>query len=196
MVDISGIGPNTNVPAIQEPLADVGSLAQVVKALRQGLQSLAGARGNIIDRAVTFADLVGLRLISGASLQGGTIVVSAPDIFRAMSFWPGTMVVNQVIHRINFVDDVIIPQGLSGSAATAANGSLVLAVVTIKVAQGLNAPNIFTTVGTITFTHSPTAILALSATLIMAPGDVMQLVCTTADAALRDMSATIIGTIV
>jgi len=54
---------NVNVPQVQEPVADVGSLLTVVKSLKQGLESLGGYRGEMVGRAVTFKDLVGLGLV-------------------------------------------------------------------------------------------------------------------------------------
>ena len=48
---------NRNVPAIDQPQADVSSLRTVVVQLRQGMQSLGGQRGGPTDRAATLADL-------------------------------------------------------------------------------------------------------------------------------------------
>ena len=61
---MSNPSPNPNVPSIPQPIADVGALAVVAQALKQGVDSLAGNRGNPSDRAVTFNDLVNLGLIA------------------------------------------------------------------------------------------------------------------------------------
>lgn len=83
--------PNPNVPQIPQPLADVGALAYSVQAIKQGVDSLAGYRGQPNDRAVTFNDLLRLGIITaadiaaslgvtaivaGAGLSGGTITAT------------------------------------------------------------------------------------------------------------------------
>lgn len=63
-------------------MADVGSLAYSVRALKQGVDSLAGYRGNPLDRAVTFDDLVNLGL---ASSTGGNSVGSGSASSAALA---------------------------------------------------------------------------------------------------------------
>lgn len=58
---------NKNVPQVQEPVADLGSLLTTVKSLKQGVESLGGYRGELPGRAVTFNDLTGLGLIPPTS---------------------------------------------------------------------------------------------------------------------------------
>ena len=63
--------PNPNVPQIPQPQADVGALAFVVQALKQGVDSLAGNRGDPRARAVTFNDLDALELFGAPALNSG-----------------------------------------------------------------------------------------------------------------------------
>jgi hypothetical protein len=58
-----------NVPAIQQPIADLQALTSVVTQIKQGVESLAGRRGGALDRAVTLHDLVLLGLISEAEIM-------------------------------------------------------------------------------------------------------------------------------
>jgi hypothetical protein len=60
---------NPNVPHIQRPLAELGSLATVTESLRQGVESLGGHRGGPLDRAVTLQDLVILGLTTEAQIM-------------------------------------------------------------------------------------------------------------------------------
>jgi hypothetical protein len=62
-------GPNPNVPPIPHPVAEVGSLLNSVRALQQGVESLAGTRGSQINRAVTFNDLTKLGLASTTAIM-------------------------------------------------------------------------------------------------------------------------------
>lgn len=57
-------GVNRNVPQMPMPLADIGSLAHASQAFKQALDSLSGYRGGVLDRAVTFRDLIDLGLIT------------------------------------------------------------------------------------------------------------------------------------
>lgn len=68
--------PNKNVPQVQNPVADLGSLATTVRSLKQGVESLGGYRGSLPGRAVTFDDLVGLGLLTPitGNTTTGTVV--------------------------------------------------------------------------------------------------------------------------
>lgn len=55
---------NTNVPAIPPVFAEPNALASSCDRMREGIESLAGHRGSPVDRAVTFADLIQLKLIT------------------------------------------------------------------------------------------------------------------------------------
>lgn len=74
--------PNPNVPQIPQPQADVGALAFVVQALKQGVDSLAGNRGDPRARAVTFNDLDALELFGAPALNSGAVgVIGAKQLF-------------------------------------------------------------------------------------------------------------------
>lgn len=52
------------IPQIPQPVLDPRAQLQVLLALKQGMESLAGRRGDPMGRAVTFNDLVALGLVS------------------------------------------------------------------------------------------------------------------------------------
>jgi len=58
----TSLSRNPNVPAMGQPLADLQSLVSIATQLKQGVESLGGQRGNMLDRAVTLRDLVALNL--------------------------------------------------------------------------------------------------------------------------------------
>jgi hypothetical protein len=64
-----GVFRNPNVPAINQPLADVVALVSVVGHLREGMESLGGMRGGALDRAATLHDLVLLGLVTEAQVR-------------------------------------------------------------------------------------------------------------------------------
>lgn len=72
--------PNPNVPAIAAPAPNLETLAGTVQAMKQGLESLAGVRGDPQQQAVTFADLdrLGVSYQFGGSTKGGTTATSGP----------------------------------------------------------------------------------------------------------------------
>lgn len=76
---------NANVPQIGNPIPDLQALAQVVQALKQGLDSLAGFRGGLLDRAVTFEDLINLGLVPSLTARSDNAVVQYATIERISS---------------------------------------------------------------------------------------------------------------
>lgn len=56
------------IPAIPEPQATSESLRQTVGSLKEGMEILAGARGTKLNAAVTWQDLVNLRLITAGQV--------------------------------------------------------------------------------------------------------------------------------
>lgn len=61
--------PNANVPQIPDPIADTRSLVFVAQQLKQGVDSLAGNRGSVRNRAVTLQDLINLGLVTQAQVD-------------------------------------------------------------------------------------------------------------------------------
>lgn len=57
------------MPQIPAPNANLQSLTQVTQALKQSVDSLGGSRGNPSDRAVTFNDLVAMKLVTPQQAQ-------------------------------------------------------------------------------------------------------------------------------
>lgn len=79
--------PNSNIPQIPQPIADLGSLVHVAQSLKQGVDALAGNRGNTLIRAVTFNDLIDLGLITvfnaaGLAVNYASSVTSAPHTLK------------------------------------------------------------------------------------------------------------------
>lgn len=66
----AGVAANPNVPHIDQPQTELGSLRTVATQLRQGVESLGGHRGGMLDRAVTLQDLVSLGLVTTADIYG------------------------------------------------------------------------------------------------------------------------------
>ena len=62
-------GVNLNVPPVPEPIANLQSLTFVARALRQGVDSLGGNRGDQFNRAVTFSDLVDLGIVTRVQIM-------------------------------------------------------------------------------------------------------------------------------
>jgi hypothetical protein len=60
---------NPNVAPIPNPVNNLDSVLQVVVALKEGVESLAGQRGDPMGRAVTFADLAQLGLVTAAEAK-------------------------------------------------------------------------------------------------------------------------------
>jgi len=50
-------------PTISQPTPDVNSLAKVATELKEGYEMLSGQRGDPEDRAVTWRDLLNLKLV-------------------------------------------------------------------------------------------------------------------------------------
>lgn len=61
--------PNPNVPQIPTPVANLGALVYVCQTLKQAVDSLAGNRGNVLGRAVTFNDLIAMGLASATQVS-------------------------------------------------------------------------------------------------------------------------------
>lgn len=55
---------SAKIPAIQEPQANFESLRQVAVSTKEAIEVLAGTRGTKLNAAVTWQDLVNLRLIT------------------------------------------------------------------------------------------------------------------------------------
>lgn len=195
MVNISGLKPNPKIPSVPDPLSNLQSLTTVVKTLRQGVQSLAGARGDLLDRAVTFNDLIALGLVtSGASIAtvaATASVSSASKLYRIGVFIPGAPTAGQVLLRFTASDAILFPASMAGSVGSSDGAALSTAVLSILVAQGPALPNYFTQVGTISFASSAFATYSLLAPLLMGVGDVMHIVCTIPDVFLNDVSLTL-----
>lgn len=62
--------PNPNVPAILMPTAEIDNLASFGITVKEAVESLAGHRGDPLDRAVTFRDLIALGLITELMARG------------------------------------------------------------------------------------------------------------------------------
>lgn len=63
------VAANPNVPPIPSPGLDQRQLATTALALKQGVESLGGTRGDPMGRAVTFNDLVRLGLTTELAIK-------------------------------------------------------------------------------------------------------------------------------
>lgn len=182
--------PNANVPQIPQPMADVGSLAFCAQQIKQGLDSLAGHRGSVLDRAVTFRDLISLKLIAATTVSGtsSTTVVTQPNSvvtpYVISGFMPSLMTPNQVIFGHQFPVKVSfmasfgpISSGLYSDmgAFIAAAGSPVFNIQRCPAASDPTVAGNWTTVGTATFaSHSAT--LHSTADVVFSTSDFMRVV--------------------
>lgn len=71
------LSSNKNVPQVQNPLADLGSLVTTVRSLKEGVESLGGYRGSLPGRAVTFDDLLALGLLTPITGNSATGTVTS-----------------------------------------------------------------------------------------------------------------------
>ena len=60
---------NRNIPAIPDPMFTTDLQPTVIR-LKEGVESLAGIRGNPMNRAATLQDLVDLGLVTLQAVQG------------------------------------------------------------------------------------------------------------------------------
>jgi hypothetical protein len=80
------------MPAIPAPQTSIPSLYSAVQAIKQGVESLAGQRGSTLNRAVTFADLVRLKLVTTSALQSNTGTISTGGGSAGVELVQGTLV--------------------------------------------------------------------------------------------------------
>ena len=62
-------GSNPFTPPVPAPTTDVNNLRACVEALKAGVESLTGQRGDATNRAVTFRDLIGYGVLNPAAVQ-------------------------------------------------------------------------------------------------------------------------------
>lgn len=74
---MSSVKANPNIPQVANPVADIGALATVAQQLKQGIDSLAGVRGDVLNRAVTYNDLVALGILNKAQATAGSTFAGA-----------------------------------------------------------------------------------------------------------------------
>ena len=195
---------NPNIPQIPSPLANVGSLANVAQALKQGMDVLAGNRGNtpLNARAVTINDLITLGLISPQLL-----VIQPTDPLVIQGFnTAAPMLANYSAYYAQMPCVVAFPANFgppniklySGIAALiTATSSSVMQIMKCPAASNPLVGTNFAQVGIATFTPGAAA-AALSSTggveVTFAQGDWLMLrAAATPDATLGYISVTLIG---
>jgi hypothetical protein len=83
--------PNPNVPQINQALANLQALAVSVNQVKQGVDSLGGNRGNPLDRAVTFNDLIAYGLLASDTLDNATNSGATGGVFSTAAGLTTTM---------------------------------------------------------------------------------------------------------
>lgn len=190
-------GPNKNVPGIDVPLADVKSLVHVTEHMRQAIQSLGGQRGSILNRAVTFSDLISLGILSATaatSMGGGFDLTGDNDINFAQYIVPGfsgkgALTASQPINIHRFACDVGFPPNFgplgNGLFSYAASNLNATAGTTLSIQRCPKAsdPTLagfsWTTIGTIFFAaggHIGTLASSGGAFVPFAGGDYIQVI--------------------
>ena len=193
------IRPNPKVRAVNDPIAQVQSLTTTVKELRAGMESLGGWRGDVLDRAVTFRDLVALGLVVTGSATGGTDSGGGtgggstdPKIYRIHGFVPDQAYVGLVMLRTEVRDTVVFPAGGTLSSATADVAGT--GTFELQAALGADAPNVFTPVAEFSYLASDVATFSWAAALVANAGDVLRVVCTSAGGTPANVSFCLAGT--
>lgn len=196
----SGPTQNANVSPVPPPIENLKALAVVCTALKQGMDSLSGKIGAPMDRAVTFNDLVTLKLalpqVAAGSLAPGTTFNSAgaavPSTTVAVTPYvvsgfsgPVPLFGNQVILGHRFPVLVSFPQNFAPIAAglesvcgsyVNATGAPALDVQRCAAASDPTVGANWTSVGTITFASAGhAATLTSSAAVTFAEGDFLRI---------------------
>ncbi len=208
---------NKGVPTIQTPLANPLSLQQTVQQLKQGMESLAGTRGNPTGRAVTFDDLVSLGLVAGVKQatvttvgstanssgsegsSGSTTAVVNPYVLTA--FLPalpsGVCFGHQFPVGVQFPASFApISTGLASEAGAfvAPTGSSAITIQTCAASADPTSDGSWATVGQISFTGG-VGTLSSSGNLNCPAGSRMRwLTPDPADATLAQVFVTLVGT--
>ena len=201
--------PNPNVPQIPQPIANLGALVTIAQALKQGVDSLAGNRGDPLGRAVTFSDLIGLKLLTapaaisdtGVGTTVGTSVVY-PYLISGFS-GPGALSPSQVLLGHCCSVGIVIPPGFGMvGALSSAVGSFVHAtsttVITVQRCPASSDPTVganWVSVGTASFVAGAcTATLSSSGAVVCAAGDFLRFVGPSApDATLAQIYFNLVG---
>lgn len=215
----SGPAPNTNVPPVPPPLADMMALTAVVMALKQGMDSLSGRAGAPMNRAVTFNDLVNLQLTtslqaagslapgttfnsSGAAVSGTASTItpyvvsgfSGPSPFGASQVILGHRFPVKVSFKKNFAPIALSMESVVGSYVNA-TGAPVLNVQKCVAANDPTVGGNWSTVGSITFASGGhAATLASSAAVVFDEGDFLRIVAPASpDATLAQVFLSLTG---
>lgn len=177
------------VVGIPEPRPDLSSLYETIVALREQVQLLTGQRGDDLERAVTFQDMVDydfMRTSFGTDWAKTPVVRPEEESpYDLMIFLAGTLDASELAWRGVVLRDFKVQSdayGSRASAAVAATGSPALLVKK----NG-------STVLTITFSGS-TGTFAATAEVTFVAGDVITLEAPASpDATLADVSICIHG---
>jgi hypothetical protein len=138
------VGINPNLPAIPNPNVDLKSVATVLLACKQAIESLGGTRGAILDRAVTFNDLIRVGLSSPQSFMSptGTVPGGGPGTGGGGAGFPEAPVDSTLYGRIDTTWQRAL--ALAGGTMT---GPIVLAGNATAPLQPVALQQLSTTVG-------------------------------------------------
>lgn len=116
---------NSNVPQIAHPVAEAGSLVHVAESLKQGVDSLAGNRGTVFTRAVTFNDLISLGIVSRLAIDSfGNSGFATTDALATESAERIAALGGEAAVRV--AADAVLQAAISAEAATRAAADAVL----------------------------------------------------------------------
>lgn len=211
--------PNPNVPQVPTPLATLGALLVTCRGLKQGMDSLAGYSGSSLDRAVTFNDLISLKVLTrGAALSATGTATGASSSSSSTSsvvnpyvvsgfFGADTLSSGQVLLVHQFTAQVVFPANFDaiGISMASFGGALIApaadASVLIQRCAAAADPTVsgnWSTVGTVSFASgAPRASLATTGAVavVFYESDFMRWVGPTpADASLAQLFLTLVAT--
>ncbi len=202
---MSNPAPNKNVPAVPQPFTEVGSLAYVAKALKEGMDSLSGQRGLPTDRAVTFNDLIAYGVLTATQVGNAPSPSSAaarPYVVTGFS-GPGALANSQVILAHQFAQQVTFYGNFGAAVVNAQSyiGALVAAtsaaIFQIQICQAASDPTVaanWRLVGTATFSRGGFAATLSASQIVFAQGDRIRVIGpASADATLAGLYATLVG---
>lgn len=120
----------------------------------------------------------------------------SPQPYDIGVFTPSTLTASQDILRFAAPRSVTLPVSLTGSQATAGTAAAASSTLVIQAAQGANAPNTFTQIGSINFAAAAAkATFTFASQVVLAAGDVLRILApSTADTALADVNITLAAT--
>lgn len=152
-------GSNPFTPPVPAPTTDVNNLRACVEALKAGVESLTGQRGDAANRAVTFRDLIGYGVLNPAAAQSPNGSVPPVNLGTVTSITAGTGLTGGTITLAGTIAlDIPVSVANGGTGATTVAGSPFLPLTGgVLAAPGNLTVNGTTSLAAATATTPPTA---------------------------------------